>query len=370
MSDEPGFDVASAGRLMAAAFEVNSNSAWNRKEILRWYRRPPNEISVIYYGTALEPPPGDDYPPPPGVKAPYILCAARLAEYKGVDVLVMAFAELADRHPDLQLVLCGADHSDGKLQAFVRRLGLERRVLWLGQLPHRSVRALMRGCLFFALPSRRESLGGAAIEAMQAGKAVVASRVGGITEIVRDGVEGLLVEPKDPRALTAAMRRLVEDEALRRELGRRARERSGEFSWDKALEAYAGIYARHPAAVGSTTACVFWDASDDATARAMLGNLAAGFGGPGRRFCACLRRSRWTEPFKTVEDGWPLYRLGLPADRGPKLLDGLIVMAQLLWIRRAEGVRLWHYFLIRYKRLEGMNWFSRVTGERPVVSLC
>ncbi len=370
-AEKPDFDVDGLGRLMSAAFAVNSNSAWNRGAILRWYPAPPKDVSVVYYGSAIE----DGAPRAAGAAParPFILCVARLAEYKGLDVLSMAFAELAAEHPEVDLVLCGADHSGGGLQRFVQKLGLEDRVRYLGQLPHEQVLDLMSACLFLVLPSRRESLGGSLIEAMRAGKAVVASRVGGIPELVRDGIEGLLVEPQDVPALTGALRRLLLDAALRDSLGRRGRDRSAEFTWDKALDAYVDIYRTHPAARSGggapKSACVIWDRVTDATALAMLGNLARGLRGRDREFCACLRRGRWDEPFRSETDGWPLYRLGFPPESRLRAAEPLVVLAQLLWILRAERVRLWHHFVIRYRELGPLTWLARLTGNPPVVSL-
>src|SRR5262245_30145465 len=103
--ERPDFDVGGAGRLLAEAFAVNSNSDCNKRAILRWYPGASRQVPVIYNGAAVEDGGARDWAPP-DLPRPFILCAARLAEYKGLDILVMAFAELAERFPSVHLALC------------------------------------------------------------------------------------------------------------------------------------------------------------------------------------------------------------------------------------------------------------------------
>ena len=323
-------------------------------------------MPVIYYGAAL--PVGESASPPPPTPEPFVFCAARLAERKGLDILVMAFAAL---DPSLHLVLCGEDHSAGGLQRFIAGLGLQDRVHWLGQLPHDQVQALMRRCLFFVLPSRRESLGGAIIEAMQAGKAVVATRVGGVPELVQDGVEGLLVEAKDVSGLAAAMKRLYEDGELRQRLAAAALRASERFSWQRAIDDYLKIHDGHPArlrAPASATAFVMWELGGDQTALALAGDIARGFKTRGRKLITCFLRSA-DEPFAARREGAVEYRLGLaPASRW-RVLHHALVALQLSWIALKEGVGVWHFFSIRDLPLTGFLWFMRIDRIRPVVTL-
>ena len=97
-------------------------------------------------------------------------------------------------------------------------------------------------CAFFVLPSRRENLPLAVLEALAAGKAIVASAVGGVPELVRHGKEGLLFNPGDVAALARRMLTLLEDAPLRRRLERGARARSAAFSWRRAARAYLRLY--------------------------------------------------------------------------------------------------------------------------------
>ncbi|MBI3298075.1 MAG: glycosyltransferase family 4 protein [Elusimicrobia bacterium] len=175
--------------------------------------------------------------------APIILCSARLAPYKGIDLLLMAFARLRETRPEARLVLAGRDQSRGSLAGFAGRLGLAPHVEFAGQLSPSALSRRLAEARVFVLPSRRENFPIALLEAMSAGKAVVATRAGGVSELVRHGVDGLLVPSGDPGALTRAMRRLWDDPALRRRLGASARRRARRFSWDAAAAAYEPLYA-------------------------------------------------------------------------------------------------------------------------------
>lgn len=149
-----------------------------------------------------------------GDQTPLLLVLANLVKRKGVDVLLDAFARL---ERGAQLWIAGDGPERGALEAQARRLGLSERVRFLG---HRDDTGdLLAACDVFAMPSRREGLGVASLEAMAAARPVVASRVGGLAELVVHERTGLLVPPDDERALADALRRLLDDPALRSALG-------------------------------------------------------------------------------------------------------------------------------------------------------
>lgn len=100
------------------------------------------------------------------------------------------------------------------------------------------------------LPSRHEPFGIVNLEAMAAGKAVLATRVGGVPEVVVDGETGILVPPGDPEALAEGIRRLAGDPALRERLGAAGRERARLFSWDVVTEQYLEVYRKVSKAEG------------------------------------------------------------------------------------------------------------------------
>jgi L-malate glycosyltransferase len=116
----------------------------------------------------------------------------------------------------------------------------ERRVLMLG---HRDdVRRLLAAADVFILPSRYEGFGLAVVEAMAAGVPVIASRVGGVPEIVRDGTDGCLVKGGDVEALAETIRLMAINESGRQQLARAGQLRAQDFSREKMLEAYYRLY--------------------------------------------------------------------------------------------------------------------------------
>ncbi|MFA6316147.1 MAG: glycosyltransferase family 4 protein [Elusimicrobiota bacterium] len=357
--EDPFWDQEGTDRLMSLAWSVNANSAWTRAYTAYWCPAHRAGIDVVYYGapSAVRVSRADK----PAFPWPYIFCAARLAEYKGVDVLAMAFAEVASRVPSVRLVLAGADHSSKGLFRFLRSLGIADRVVWLGQQSHARVLELMGGSLFCILPSRRESLGGAVIEAMAMARPVVASRTGGIPELVRHGREGLLVEPKDPGALSRAMLRLLSDPGLRARLGRAARARSRLFSWESAVDAYLREWRAHPSwRPAAVVGFVVWDSGADQTGGAIGQSVAAELRRRRQRFVLCSWRSSSKEPLAEETAGGVIRRL----DPGRGSME-----AQLRRIAASERPAVWHVLVIRYKALAGLLSFLEDEEIRPVVTL-
>ncbi len=133
--------------------------------------------------------------------------------------LIEAFAAIAPRVPDARLVMAGGGSLQGGLSRRISALGLNDRVDLLGAVPHSVVPDLMRTFDVLVNPSRSESFGAVIIEASATGIPVIVARVGGVLETVVDGETGLLVEPGDVAALTAALLRIAEDPDKRRALG-------------------------------------------------------------------------------------------------------------------------------------------------------
>jgi glycosyltransferase involved in cell wall biosynthesis len=158
-------------------------------------------------------------------KPPEVLYAGRLSAEKGV-------LELVEAARGLNLVVAG----DGPLR--------ERVPGALGMLPHAELVERYRRAAVVVCPSRREGFGVVCAEAMAHGRPVVATAVGGLLDLVVDGETGLVVPPRDPAALRAALDRLLGDRELRRRLGAAGRERIREhFSWDAATDATLAAYA-------------------------------------------------------------------------------------------------------------------------------
>jgi glycosyltransferase involved in cell wall biosynthesis len=158
-------------------------------------------------------------PLPVGVRPGRKLLVAmgRLTHVKGFDLLLAAFAGVAEKHQDWDLVIIGEGELRSKLEAQREQLGLSQRVLLPGQLTNPF--PLLRRAQLFVLPSRSEGFPNVLIEAMACGVPVIATDCqSGPREIVRDGENGVLVAAEDVGALAAALERLMADDAERARL--------------------------------------------------------------------------------------------------------------------------------------------------------
>ena len=154
---------------------------------------------------------------PPPAETPRIVASGTLNRRKAYDVLLESLGLLSAQGVKFALLLAGTGPERPALEALSQRLGLAERVQFLGDVD--DVPALLATACLFAHPSKMEGLSNSILEAMAAGLPVVASSAGGNAEIVEDGVTGLLVPPGRPEPLAEAIRRLLDDAALRKRLG-------------------------------------------------------------------------------------------------------------------------------------------------------
>jgi len=143
-----------------------------------------------------------------------VVFAGRLGPQKAVDTLLSAISAV----PDLTLVVAGDGPERGALERRTRELDLDGRVRFLGGVPREDVLRLFRAADASVLPSAWENFPHTVVEALAVGCPVIATAVGGVPEVVRDGENGLLVPPNDVAALTAAIARLFSDAGLRERL--------------------------------------------------------------------------------------------------------------------------------------------------------
>jgi starch synthase len=183
---------------------------------------------------------------------PYVIFVGRITRQKGLPVLLRAAARL---DPAAQLVLCAgqADTPDQLAEVTELVTGLRNTrhgggrsgVVWIPEmLAKREIIQLLTHATAFACPSLYEPLGIVNLEAMACGTAVVASRVGGIPEVVADGETGLLVPPGDPVELADALNALVRDAGRAQGMGRAGRARAvAEFGWAAVAAQTAALYS-------------------------------------------------------------------------------------------------------------------------------
>jgi 2-deoxystreptamine N-acetyl-D-glucosaminyltransferase/2-deoxystreptamine glucosyltransferase len=176
----------------------------------------------------------------PEVPRPRIGYVGRLAEQKRPDLLVEAFGRM--RHHCAQLVIVGDGPLRRVVHSAVDRSPARDRITVTGFVPHIDVPAVLASLDVLALPSVYEEMGSVLVEAMASGLPVVASRVGGIPDVVEDGETGLLVPPGDADALAAALDELVADPRRRQRFAEASRRRAGRYSWPELAGRVARIY--------------------------------------------------------------------------------------------------------------------------------
>lgn len=233
------------------------HSAINRQEFVRLYGGDPKRIHVIPHGNEAMFSQADKLPEISALaaslgltdKAPTVLFFGTLTKYKGIDLLLEAMALARRDVPDARLVIAGFPNADVDVPALRRRAtqpDLTGTVHFhLHYVAIEDVAGLFEACDLAAFPYLMIYQSGALQVAYSCAKPVVATRVGGLADAVRDGETGLLVPPRDPQALAQAIVRLLRDPALARQMGERGRQLSEETgSWDgiasTARQAYTG----------------------------------------------------------------------------------------------------------------------------------
>jgi glycosyltransferase involved in cell wall biosynthesis len=195
---------------------------------------PGTHVHVVPFGVDTDvfspptaPPSGADRPPTVGI-------VKTLRPRYGIRELILAFHKIADSFPDARLVIVGGGEQYAELQALIVNLEMEKRITMAGQAGHDQIPRYLQSFDLFVVPSLtdRESFGVAAVEASACGLPVIASRVGGLPEVVLDGRTGLLVPPGDIDALAAAMARLLSEPELRARMGQAGRQFVlGHYRW-------------------------------------------------------------------------------------------------------------------------------------------
>ncbi|HTN43416.1 MAG TPA: glycosyltransferase [Nitrospiria bacterium] len=209
----------------------------------------PNRIEVVRSG--IDPRPFDpDYPPgearrelgiPEG--SPVIGCVAHFADHKGHRYLIEAAVRVAAAVPDVRFLLVGEGELRPAIELQIKDLGLERHVVLTGF--RNDVPRLLAAMDIVVLSSHLEGLGTSLLDAMAMARPVVATRVGGIPEMVEDGLNGRLVPPRDPAALAEALIMLINRPEERKRLGRAGRTRMLQtFSAEAMVAATEAVYRK------------------------------------------------------------------------------------------------------------------------------
>jgi phosphatidylinositol alpha-mannosyltransferase len=171
-----------------------------------------------------------------------ILFLGRFEERKGLIHLLKGYHRLRKRRVDARLLVVGTGPKQREYRRFVGLRGI-RDVEWLGRVSdEQKVRYFASADIYCAPNTGQESFGIVLLEAMAAGVPIVASDIHGFKRVVERNVQGILVEPRNPRAIAAALYALARDPELRHEMGEAGRRRAPEFSWDRVTERIVDFY--------------------------------------------------------------------------------------------------------------------------------
>jgi glycosyltransferase involved in cell wall biosynthesis len=174
----------------------------------------------------------------------YIFSLGRLVHNKGFDVLIKAFELIASSHPDISLIIAGDGVEKENLENIIKSGGLTDRIKLVGRKNRAEVGTYFRDCAFFVLPSPVEPFGIVCLEAMRAGKAIIATDSGGPPEFIAHDSNGLLVTPNDAKALSEAIGNLLDNPELNSKMGDSCLRKVEQFSWREITKEYILIYEK------------------------------------------------------------------------------------------------------------------------------
>jgi glycosyltransferase involved in cell wall biosynthesis len=187
---------------------------------------------------------------PQAQAVPLLLFSGRLIERKGVNFLLRAMPAILARRP-VRLVITGDGHYRREWEDLARELGLNGTVTFAGFVSNEELGSLFRSCSIYVHPAiydsrgDTEGLGVVLVEALSNRKPVVASNVGGIVDVIKDGETGLLVPEQDPEAIAKAVLRLLENPEYAEQLGEQGCAYAMDyFNWDRIIDRYEDIYRR------------------------------------------------------------------------------------------------------------------------------
>jgi glycosyltransferase involved in cell wall biosynthesis len=232
--------------ILAAAIRLSERTAAVSADMVAWLQKefPRARQRILLCENGVDPAflelPRNDRGPNHEV---VLTAVGSLIPRKGIDILMRALASLK---PELrwQFRIVGSGPEETGLRRLAHSLGIESRVVFAGELPPAEVITALAATDIFLLGSHSEGRPNALVEAMAAALPIVASRIAGITELVEEGVSGLMPPPGDVSAWSEALETLLIDGAIRRRLGNAARQRIRHLAlgWDTTARRYVQIY--------------------------------------------------------------------------------------------------------------------------------
>jgi teichuronic acid biosynthesis glycosyltransferase TuaC len=163
-----------------------------------------------------------------------LIFVGNLIKTKGVFELLDSFSRLSSSRPNLYLIIVGTGSEQNKIEKFIASAALDKRVFLTGAVPHSAVSGWLSVADIFVLPTYNEGLPNALLEAMACGLPAIATRAGGIPEVVEDGKSGILINSQDCNSLSTAIEYLLTHEAVAAEMGMAGKQAvEANFSWER-----------------------------------------------------------------------------------------------------------------------------------------
>ncbi len=167
--------------------------------------------------------------------------ASRVTERKGLDYLIEAVAMLASRYPDIHLKVMGDGSARPALETLVREKGLQEKVTFLGRIPREETAPYYQEASLFVLPSLNEGMSNAMLEALACGLPIIATPTGGTAELVREGVNGIVIPERSAEALAKAIEMFLQNRELVMKYGSESRQRAEAQSWNKVAKNFQSV---------------------------------------------------------------------------------------------------------------------------------
>ncbi|MEM2046188.1 MAG: glycosyltransferase, partial [Candidatus Bathyarchaeia archaeon] len=171
-----------------------------------------------------------------------ILHHGRLVPKRGLKNLIEAMPKVIREFPEATLIIAGESPEKTRLKKLAEKLGLAQHVRFTGLAPYELIPALVKSSTIVVNPSLVEGHSSSVIEAMAASKPVIATKVGGITDIIMDGETGILIEPGNPDQIAEAIMKLLKNPKMMEAIGERASKKAEEFSIENLAKKEAQIY--------------------------------------------------------------------------------------------------------------------------------
>lgn len=171
-----------------------------------------------------------------------VIFVGRFRPEKDVTCLIKAMEIMVERNPKMKLFVIGEGEEEEQLKELTKKLNLDWHVNFVGQVAYRKVPEYMAAADVFVLPSLSEGFPLVMPEAMACGLPIVATKVGGVPEIITDGENGLLVEPKNPQQIAEKVLLLLGDDELRQKISKSNKDKVKNYSWENVIQRLEELY--------------------------------------------------------------------------------------------------------------------------------